>query len=86
MSMDDVEAPRLAIKVISIARLTFLLQIEGRLGIVLASDGQDRLQSTIDAGICGSKKLHLVPAPVQPPAEMIDNSLCAHVPVARLKG
>src|SRR5262245_8345431 len=73
--MNDVETFGLAIKVVGVARLVFLFQVEGRLGIVLGRDRQDGLQLAGDLRISRSKKLHMMPAPIQPLTEVVDDAL-----------
>ena len=75
MSMNYVKTFGLAIEIIGVTRFVLLFQIEGRLGIILAGDGQDRLQGAIDLRISRSKKLHMVPVPMQLLAEMVNDAL-----------
>jgi hypothetical protein len=75
VSMNDVETFGLAIKIVGVARLILLFQVEGRLGIVLGGDRQDCLQPAGDLRISRSKKLHMMPAPIQLLAEVVDDAL-----------
>src|SRR5262245_24237208 len=75
MSMNDVETFSLAIKIVGVARLILLFQVEGRLRIVLGRHRQDCLQPASHLRISRSKKLHVMPAPMQLLAEMVDDAL-----------
>src|SRR4029077_14000520 len=70
--MNDVEPFDLTIKIVGIARLILLFHVEGGLRIVLCGDRQDSLQPACDLRISRSKKLHMVPAPIQLLAEVVD--------------
>src|ERR1051325_4725726 len=79
MSVNHIEAFALTIKIPGITRLELLFEIKSRTGIVLAGDRQNGLESTVDFGVSGSKKFHVVPTPPGIPTEIVNDALCAAV-------
>ena len=55
VSMNEVETFGLAIKFVGVSCFKLLFQIKGRKGIILAGDGQDRLEGAVNLRVPEAK-------------------------------
>src|SRR5687768_1894750 len=77
--MNHIETVSLPVQIVGVSRVEFLFEIKGRIGIILAGDGQHGVQRAFGLRIARSKQLDIMSAPVELPAKMVDDSLRAAV-------
>src|SRR4029077_11328261 len=75
VGMNHIEALGLPVKVVGVPRFIFLFQVKSGMGIILAGNRQDRMERALDLGVPRSEKLHVMAAPVELLAEIVNDPL-----------
>lgn len=83
MGVNDIESACLSIQVKGVAGLELFFEIDRRVRIVLAGDGQDGLECAVDLGVSSGEQFHMVAAVMELLAEVVDDPLRSAMALGR---